>query len=105
MLIVREPCFKALQDVLTDRRPVTFRYGSNRRTVVVEVDHAEALVLAHRRADDLGKRKIEKMVSTSDTEFSRCRDHAMGVTQERQRQPVDPAAARAALSDRFRVRQ
>lgn len=57
---LREPSFAALADA-----PVYFRYGSNRRRVLVDARSASAVLSVHAACNPEHQAKIERMVAGS----------------------------------------
>lgn len=96
MLTVREPSFKALQDVSASYEAVKFRYESSKNTVIVDVQTANAITACHKAGNDVSKAKIERMVKGSVADFQRvaafCLDK-MAVPVPVTHRPLHPKSA------------
>jgi UDP-N-acetylenolpyruvoylglucosamine reductase len=71
MLVIREPSFKALQEILSEKQAVKFRYGSNKNVVIVDTQTAQAIIAVHRAGNDVTKAKVERMASGSAVTFQK----------------------------------
>ena len=63
---IREPSLEALRSA-----PVSFRYGSNRRKILVDSYTASAVLAVYGAANDANKAKLERMISASFDSFER----------------------------------
>lgn len=69
MFDIREPSFEALKSA-----PVYFRYGSNKRKILVDQLTANAVLACHDALSEPNQRKFERMVSGTPQQFQRIVD-------------------------------
>lgn len=68
---IREPSFQAVTDVMTQRQAAYFRYGSNRRLVLVDLFTASAIATCHAALSNANKAKLERMCAASAGQFKK----------------------------------
>lgn len=68
---IREPSVEALHAA-----PVYFRYGSNKRRILIDALTADAILAVHAAVNADNRAKLERMVSGSPNQLKRVADFA-----------------------------
>ena len=65
MFAIRDPSIEAIRDIVSTRTGAKFRFGSNRKTVIVDLFTASAIVQVYDLVTEPNKEKMARMVRTA----------------------------------------